>query len=98
MSPGRSADEGPGGRLVDFRAAKRRLGGAHRVACPKCGRRLHERAARCPHCGVWFSGTAAQLQGRFGHTSRLGRVARWALLAAVVFFALVGAYALLHGG
>ncbi len=78
--------------------ARRRLGAAERVVCPKCGRRLHERATRCPHCGVWFSGSAVLLRGRVGLASRLGRVARWALLAAIVLFALVGLYALLTGG
>ena len=35
------------------------------VACPVCGRAVHEDAPRCPHCGEWlFDDTPAARRSR----------------------------------
>ncbi|MBI4578353.1 MAG: hypothetical protein HY718_01530 [Planctomycetes bacterium] len=35
------------------------------IACPGCGRRIHEQAALCPHCGEWIlDDSTARRRGR----------------------------------
>lgn len=83
--------DGDGGELVDLDAARRRLGGAYRIPCGKCGRPVHEHANRCPHCGVWFDGEAYEFSGPVslrGRAWRRARSAFWVLLVLVAI--LVG--------
>lgn len=87
--------DGEGAELVDLEAARRRLGGAYRIPCGKCGRPVHEHASRCPHCGVWFDGEAYEFSGPVtlrGRAWRRTRSAFWVLLVLVLL--LVGLLAL----
>jgi len=85
----------PPGDVVDFGAAKRRIGGQDRVPCPRCGRRVPAHASRCPHCSIWFAGEAADFRPRLDWRGRVRGVVRWGFWLLVALFALVGAYATL---
>lgn len=83
------------GDVVDFGAAKRRLGGGDRIPCPRCGRRVPANAGRCPHCSIWFAGEAADRRPRLDWRGGILLVLRWGFWLIVALLALVGAYATL---
>lgn len=83
------------GDVVDFRAAKRRLGASDRVPCPRCGRRVEPDAGRCPHCSIWFAGEAGDHRPRLDWRGRIRVAVRWAFWALVAALAAIGAWATL---
>lgn len=83
------------GDVVDFGEAKRRLGGSDRVPCPRCGRRVPANVGRCPHCGIWFAGEAADDGSGLAWRGWIRRAVRWGFWLIVAALALVGAYATL---
>src|SRR5262249_61231355 len=67
----RRRSNGLGGRgpappadLIDLGEERAKRGGAYRIPCPKCGKRVLMHAERCPHCGVWFNDQAVEVAKR----------------------------------
>jgi len=88
-----AADSADRSTVVDFAAAKRRLGDPARPVCPKCGKRITRGTTRCPHCGVWFSAALSGRESRFDWRALARRIVVWALFALLAALTLIGVYA-----